>query len=111
MVDVVIARPIHHAMPAGMRRGQSRTRQLQPVLVCCAQPHSVLTVFCCLLLDFLCSRSLFPLFFSALFSMLLFRNRFFLSFLGEGRFIFLNLLLKLLPNDPLHFFLRLSNTS
>lgn len=61
MWDVVIARPIHHAMPAGMRWGQSRTTQLQPVLVCCARLHCVPTMFCCLLLDFLCSGSLvFP---------------------------------------------------
>lgn len=61
MWDVVIARPIHHAMPAGMRWGQSRTTQLQPVLVCCARLHCVPTMFCCLLLDFLCSSSLvFP---------------------------------------------------
>lgn len=61
MWDVVIARPIHHAMPAGMRWGQSRTTQLQPVLVCCARLRCVPTMFCCLLLDFLCSGSLvFP---------------------------------------------------
>lgn len=58
------ARPIHHAVPAGMRWGQSRTTQLQPVLVCCARHHCVPTPFCCLLLDFfppLCSNSLvFP---------------------------------------------------
>lgn len=58
MWDVVIAGPIHHALPAGMRWGQSCTTQLQPVLVCCPRLHSVLTVFCCLLLDFPCSSSL-----------------------------------------------------
>lgn len=36
------ARPIHHAVPAGMRWGQSRTTQLQPVLVCCARHRRVL---------------------------------------------------------------------
>lgn len=61
MWDVVIAGPIHHAMPAGMRWGQSRTTQLQPVLVCCARLCCVPTMFCCLLLAFLCSSSLvFP---------------------------------------------------
>lgn len=58
--DVVIARPIHHAVPAGMRWGQSRTTQLQPVLVCCARLRRVPTAFCCLLLDSLCSSSLLP---------------------------------------------------
>lgn len=59
--DVVITRPIHHAVPAGMRWGQSRTTQLQPVLVCYAQLHCVPTMFCCLLLDFLSPSSLvFP---------------------------------------------------
>lgn len=74
MWDVVIARPIHHAMPAGMRRGQSRTTQLQPVLVCCARLLSVPTMFCCLLLDFLCSSSL--VFHFAWFSCLLCSVRF-----------------------------------
>lgn len=61
MWDVVITRPIHHAVPAGMRWGQSRTTQLQPVLVCCARLHCVPSMFCCLLLDFLVSSSLvFP---------------------------------------------------
>lgn len=58
MWDVVITRLIHHAVPAGMRWGQSRTTQLQPVLVCCARLHCVPTMFCCLLLDFLFSSSL-----------------------------------------------------
>lgn len=52
------ARPIHHAVPAGMRWGQSRTTQLQPVLVCCARHRCVLTVFCCLCQGFFSSSSL-----------------------------------------------------
>lgn len=55
--DVVIARTIHHAMPAGMHWGQSCTTQLQPVLGCCAGLHYVPTTFWCLLLHLLCSSS------------------------------------------------------
>lgn len=100
--DVVIARPIHHAVPAGMRWGQSRTTQLQPVLVCCARLHCVPTEFCCLLLDFLCSDALvfLPLhvFTSLLFSVPScsvadFPFSFFFCY------IFLNLLLKLSPQQ------------
>lgn len=58
MWDVVIARPIHHAMPAGMHWGQPYTTQLQSVLVCFAQLHYVLTAFSCLLLHLLCSSAL-----------------------------------------------------
>lgn len=43
--DVVIARPIHHAMPAGMHWGQSCTTQLQPVLGCYVGLHYVLMSF------------------------------------------------------------------
>lgn len=43
--DVVIARPIHHAMPAGMHWGQSCTTQLQPVLGCCSGLRYVPTTF------------------------------------------------------------------
>lgn len=42
--DVVIARPIHHAVPAGMHWGQSCTTQLQPVLGCRVGLHSVPTM-------------------------------------------------------------------
>lgn len=71
MWDVVIARPIHHAVPAGMRWGQFCTTQLQPVLVCCARLHCVPTMFCCLLLHLLCSHSLvFPLVFPPLHAVL-----------------------------------------
>lgn len=43
--DVVIASPIHHAMPAGMHWGHSCTTQLQPVLGCCVGLHYVSTMF------------------------------------------------------------------
>lgn len=105
MQDVVIARPIHHAMPAGMRWGQSRTTQLQPVLVCCARLHCVPTMFCCLLLDFLCSGSLvFPsaCFLLRLCSVADFSSPF--SSLSSSFALFLNLLLKLSLNDLLQHF-------
>lgn len=85
-----------------MRWGQSRTTQLQPVLVCCARLRCVPTVFCCLLLDFLCSDALvfLPLhvFASLLFSVPScsvadFPFSFFLCYM------FLNLLLKLPPQQ------------
>lgn len=110
MWDVVIARPIHHAMPAGMRRGQSRTTQLQPVLVCCARLHSVPTVFCCLLLDFLCSCSLvFPfacfLLCSALYARFQWQTFHLSLFLFFYFWLhFWNLLLKLSLNDLQQFF-------
>lgn len=53
--DVVIARPIHHAMPAGMHWGQSCTTQLPPVLGCCVGLSYVPTMFWCLLLHLHCS--------------------------------------------------------
>lgn len=108
MWDVVITRLIHHAVPAGMRWGQSRTTQLQPVLVCCARLHCVPSMFCCLLLDFLFfpQLSCFPL-------CVFFSSAHFSSVADFSSFVFfcclfLNLLLKLSPNDLLHFFEKTS---
>lgn len=84
-----------------------RTTQLQPVLVCCARLHCVPTVFCCLLLDFLCSSSLvFP------FACFLLRSVLYacvqwqvsLSLFFFFCYIFLNLLLKLSLHDLLQLF-------
>lgn len=107
MWDVVIARPIHHAMPAGMCWGQSRTTQLQPVLVCCARLHCVPTMFCCLLLHLLCSSSLvFPFVCFPLCSVLYACVQWQIShlFFFSSVSLFLNLLLKLSPNDLLQLF-------
>lgn len=81
-----------------------RTTQLQPVLVCCARLHCVPTMFCCLLLDFLCSSSLVFPFACFLLCSVRLCSVADLSFFFLLCDIFLNLLLKLSLNDLLPLF-------